>query len=285
MSPLALFLLTALTMVAFAANSVLNRLALIDGGIGAVDFAAIRVLAGAATLVALAALRGGWDWRGAMRPSAAVALTLYMLGFSLAYLSLDAGAGALILFGAVQVTMFGSALIAREAVPVRRWVGAALALGGLLILVGRVDVAASERAAALSMAAAGAGWGVYSLIGRGASDPLGATAANFALSLPLVVGAAVLLGLEPASSRGVALAVISGAVTSGLGYALWYRVLPMLDRSAAGLAQLTVPIIAAAGGVWLIGETVTLRLVVSAALIVGGVLLGTLPGRRATRLR
>lgn len=275
-----LFLLTALTMVAFAANSVLNRLAVADGAIGAVDFAALRVLAGAATLTALAALRGGWDWRGAMRPSAAAALAVYMLGFSLAYLSLDAGAGALILFGAVQVTMFAGALMAREHVPVRRWIGVALALGGLMVLVGRVDVAAAERLAALSMAAAGAGWGVYSLIGRGASDPLGATAANFALSLPVVAIAALLAGLEPATSRGVALAVISGAVTSGLGYALWYRILPGLDRSAAGLAQLSVPIIAAVGGVVLIGEAITPRLLVSAALIVGGVMLGTLRPRR-----
>jgi drug/metabolite transporter (DMT)-like permease len=131
------------------------------------------------------------------------------------------------------------------------------------------------------MAAAGAGWGVYSLLGRGASDPLGATAANFALALPVVAVAAGLVGFGPVTAPGVALAVLSGAVTSGLGYALWYRVLPSLDRSAAGLAQLTVPIIAAVGGVWLLGETVSLRLVAATALIVGGVMLGTLPGRRA----
>ena len=278
-----LILLTALTMVAFAANSILNRLALVDGGIGAVDFAAIRVLAGAVTLCALAKLRGRWDWRAAMQPSAAAALSVYMLGFSLAYLSLEAGAGALILFGAVQLTMFGGALAARERIPVRRWLGVALALAGLAVLVGRVEVAAPDRLAAASMAAAGAGWGIYSLIGRGASDPLGATAANFALSLPAVLVATLVLGLEPATARGVMLAVISGAVTSGLGYALWYRILPALARSAAGLAQLTVPIIAAAGGIVLIGETVTPRLIVSAALIVGGVMLGTLGPRAVGR--
>ena len=275
-----LFALTALTMAAFAANSVLNRLALAEGGIGAVDFAAIRVLAGAATLVGLVAIRGGWGWRAAARPSSAAALTVYMLGFSLAYLSLDAGAGALILFGVVQVTMFGGALLAREAVPPRRWAGALLALVGLVVLVGRVDVAASELAAALAMAAAGIGWGAYSLIGRGASDPLGATAANFALSLPLVLLATIVAGTEPATGRGVALAVVSGALTSGLGYALWYRLLPSLDRSAAGLAQLSVPMIAALGGVVFVGEAITLRLVVSTVLIAGGVLFGTLSPRR-----
>lgn len=268
-------------MIAFAANSVLNRLALAGGSIGATEFAAIRVLAGTLTLVALASARSGRNWPRAARPSSAVALAVYMVGFSLAYLSLDAGAGALILFGAVQVTMFGGALLAREAVPVRRWVGAAMAMGGLVVLVGRVDVATSETAAAFSMAAAGIGWGVYSLVGRGASDPLGATAANFALALPLVFAVAALAGLEQATAAGVILAVVSGAVTSGLGYALWYTVLPSLDRSAAGLAQLSVPVLAAVGGVIFIGETVTWRLVLSAALIIGGVLLGTLAARRA----
>ena len=281
---LRLVALTTLTMVAFAANSVLNRVALAEGAIGAVDFAAIRVLAGVATLVTLVAIRGGWDWRRAARPSSAAALAIYMLGFSLAYLSLNAGAGALILFGAVQVTMFGGALVARERVPPRRWTGAALALAGLLVLVGRVDIAFGELAAAVSMAAAGIGWGTYSLIGRSASDPLGATAANFALCLPVVAFAALLLGFEPATGRGVVLAMGSGAVTSGLGYALWYRILPCLDRSAAGLAQLSVPIIAAAGGVVLLDEAITPRLVLSAALILGGVLLGTFrPGARGSR--
>jgi drug/metabolite transporter (DMT)-like permease len=269
-----LALLTTLTMVAFAANSVLNRLALSDGGIGAVDFAAIRTAAGAAVLVALSIL-SGTAWRRAMRVPAAAALVVYMLGFSLAYLALDAGTGALILFASVQITMFGGALLAREAVPPRRWAGAALALAGLLVLVGRVEIAPGEVLAAASMAAAGVGWGVYSLIGRGASDPLGATAANFALALP-VVGAAALVGDgAPATGQGVWLAIVSGAVTSGLGYALWYRILPRLERSVAAISQLSVPILAALGGVVVIGEPITPRLVLSAALIVGGVTLGT----------
>ena len=275
-----LALLTALTMTAFAANSVLNRMAVGGGDIGAVDFAAVRVLAGAVTLVALAALRGGWDWRRAARPAAAAALAVYMLGFSLAYLALDAGAGALVLFGSVQLTMFGGALAAGEAVALRRWAGMVLALAGLLVLTGRVEVASGERLAALSMAAAGAGWGVYSLLGRRVADPLGATAANFALALPVMLVAAALAGLGPATAGGVALAVVSGAVTSGLGYALWYRVLPSLDRGAAGLWQLTVPLIAAAGGAVLLGEAVTPRLLLAAALILGGVVLGTWPRRR-----
>jgi drug/metabolite transporter (DMT)-like permease len=269
-----LALLTAVTMVAFAANSVLNRLALADGGIGAVDFAAVRTAAGAATLVSLSILAGS-AWRRDMRIPAAAALTVYMVGFSLAYLSLDAGSGALILFASVQITMFGGALIAHEAVPRRRWTGTAVAFAGLLVLVGRVEIAAGEVFAAVAMAAAGVGWGVYSLIGRGASDPLGATAANFVLALP-VVGAAALLGDgAPATGRGVWLAIVSGAVTSGLGYALWYRILPRLERSVAAISQLSVPILAAMGGVVVIGEPITPRLVLSAALIVGGVTLGT----------
>jgi drug/metabolite transporter (DMT)-like permease len=273
---LRLVILTVLTMTAFAANSVLNRLALAGGVIGAVDFATVRVVAGAATLLLLASLQGRLSLPEVANPSSAVALTVYMLGFSLAYLSLDAGAGALILFGAVQVTMFGGALLAGEAISARRWVGVVVALAGLLALVGRVNLTTSELGAGLSMMAAGIGWGVYSLIGRGAKDPLAATAANFALCTPVMVVAALLSGIDPATSKGVMLAVLSGAVTSGLGYALWYHLLPSLDRSVAGLAQLSVPVIAAAGGVVFIGEVVTPRLVLSGALILGGVLLGTL---------
>jgi len=277
---LRIFILTALTMVAFAANSVLNRLALLDGGIGAVDFATVRVAAGAVTLTALAALRGGQWWKAA-RFSSAAALATYMLGFSLAYLALGAGAGALVLFGAVQVTMFAGALRAREPVPRRRWIGTGIAMAGLLVLVGRVDLPVAEAMAFLFMAAAGVGWGVFSLLGRGASDPLGATAAAFVLALPAVALATLAVGLEPMTGRGLLLAVLSGAVTSGLGYALWYAVLPRLARTSAALAQLSVPVIAALGGVALIGEPLTGRLMLATLLVVGGVLVGTLAARRA----
>lgn len=269
-----LFLLTALVMLAFAANSVLNRMAVAGGDIGAVEFAVIRLAAGAGVLLSLV------RWRGRGLRGATVAgvagLVIYLFGFSLAYGRLDAGTGALVLFGVVQVTMFAGALLSGEGVPTRRWVGAGLALGGLAVLVAP---AGGGWAGFAAMAAAGVGWGLYSLAGRGAQDALGATAGNFALaSVPGVV-IALLIGVDlgAASPRGVGLAVLSGAVTSGLGYALWYAVLPALGAGRAAVAQLTVPLIAAAGGAALIGEAVGWRFVLAAALVLGGVAWASLP--------
>jgi len=269
-----LFLLTAVVMVAFAANSVLNRMAVGEGGIGAVEFALIRVLAGAVVLLALVAWRGR-GWRGASLAGVA-GLSVYLFGFSLAYGQLDAGTGALILFGVVQVTMFGGALLAGEAVPRRRWAGAGLALAGLAVLVAPAGASWMGFAA---MAAAGLGWGVYSLAGRGARDALAATAGNFALALIPAAGVALVAGVEfgTVTGRGVMLAVVSGAVTSGLGYALWYAVLPALGAGRAAVAQLTVPLIAAAGGAVLMGEAVGWRFAVAAALVLGGVAWASLP--------
>ena len=269
-----LVLLTALVMVAFAANSVLNRMAVGAGEIGAVEFALIRLAAGAVVLLALVALRGR-GWRGAT-VGGVVGLAVYLFGFSLAYGQLDAGTGALVLFGVVQVTMFAGALWAGEAVPARRWAGAGLALVGLAVLVAP---AGGAWLGFLAMVAAGLGWGVYSLAGRGAVDALAATAGNFALALIPAVGVALVAGVEfgAVTTRGVALAVVSGAVTSGLGYALWYAVLPALGAGRAGVAQLTVPLIAAAGGALLIGEAVGWRFAVAAVLVLGGVALASWP--------
>ncbi|MEZ5755803.1 MAG: DMT family transporter [Paracoccaceae bacterium] len=269
-----LFLLTAVVMVAFAANSVLNRMAVGAGAIGAVEFALIRVLAGAGVLLALVAWRGR-SWRGASFAGVA-GLTVYLFGFSLAYGQLDAGTGALVLFGVVQVTMFAGALLAGEAVPGRRWAGAGLALAGLAVLVAPAGGSWTGFAA---MAAAGLGWGIYSLAGRGARDALAATAGNFALALIPAAGVALVTGVEFAAvtGRGVMLAVVSGAVTSGLGYALWYGVLPALGAGRAAVAQLTVPLIAAAGGAVLMGEAVGWRFAVAAGLVLGGVAWASLP--------
>jgi len=263
-----LFLITALVMLAFAANSVLNRMAVGGGEIGAVEFAVIRLAAGAAVLLALVLWRGR-GLRGATVAGVA-GLLVYLFGFSLAYGRLDAGTGALVLFGVVQVTMFGGALLAGEGVPVRRWVGAGLALGGLAVLVGP---AGGGWAGFVAMAAAGLGWGLYSLAGRGARDALGATAGNFAIALVPGMAVALLIGVDvgAASLWGIGLAVLSGAVTSGLGYALWYAVLPALGAGRAAVAQLTVPLIAAAGGAALIGEAVGWRFAVASALVLGGV--------------
>lgn len=277
-APMRLLLLTALTMLAFAANSVLNRWAVGPGHIGAVEFAMIRVLAGAATLAVLVRWqRGGFAWPGLRGRLAGVAgLTGYLVGFSLAYRGLDAGTGALVLFGTVQVTMFAGAVMSREAVPARRWAGAGLALCGLALIAAPGTVAPLPLAL---MAGAGLGWGVYSLAGRGAADPLAATAWNFLLSLPLVLPVGVVAGMARPDATGVALAGISGAVTSGLGYALWYRVLPQLGAARAAVAQLSVPVIAALGGAVLLAELPGPRFWLAAVLVLGGVALASLPYR------
>ncbi len=273
-----LFLLTALTMLAFAANSVLNRWAVGPGHIGAVEFACVRVVAGAVMLLALVLWhRGGMLWPGFKGRIAGVSgLSVYLIGFSLAYRGIDAGTGALVLFGTVQVTMFSGALVSREAVPVRRWAGSGLALGGLAVIAAPGAVGWGPLAL---MAVAGLGWGIYSLAGRCAVDPLVATTWNFLLSVPLVLALAAAAGMTKPDASGAFLAVVSGALTSGLGYALWYHVLPQLGAARAAVAQLTVPVIAAFGGGTLLGELPGLRFWLASTLVLGGVALANLPYR------
>lgn len=271
-----LLLLTALAMAAFAANSVLNRMAVGGGLIGAEGFAVIRVAAGAGMLAVLVGWRHlargadlwpGWSGRGA----GVAGLLVYLFGFSAAYRALDAGTGALVLFGCVQITMFAGAVVAREAVPGRRWLGAGIAFAGLVLLCAPGG-AAVPLFPALSMAAAGVGWGVYSLAGRGSRDALAGTAANFGLALPPALAVALVAGVSfEATGGGVALALVSGAVTSGLGYALWYAVLPELGAARAAVAQLTVPVIAAGAGAVLLAEPPGWRFGVAAVLVLGGV--------------
>lgn len=278
-----LFLLTALTMAAFAANSILNRMALAGGGIDAISFGTIRLVAGALTLTALSLLlRGGLRLGGAGRVVGVTALVVYIYGFSAAYVALDAGLGALILFAVVQITMFSGALMGREPVPLRRVIGAMLALAGLAWLLWPVGTVRISIAHGLLMAAAGVGWGLYSLAGRGRADALQATAANFVLAAPIGVALSLAMKGQGAvlSGPGVTLAVLSGAVTSGLGYALWYAVVPRLAASAAGVAQLSVPVIALAGGIVLLGEGVGWRMGVASGVVLAGVALSVLPGRR-----
>jgi drug/metabolite transporter (DMT)-like permease len=278
-----LFLLTALTMLAFAANSVLNRWAVGPGHVGAVEFAVIRLLAGAAMLAALVwRQRGGLAWPGPKgRVAGVLGLSAYLVGFSLAYRGLDAGTGALVLFGMVQVTMFAGALAAREIVPARRWAGAALALAGLALIAAPGTQAVAFLPLAL-MAGAGVGWGLYSLLGRQAPDPLAATAWNFLLAVPLVLPLGLIAGAEAPDALGAGLALVSGAVTSGLGYALWYQVLPALGAARAAVAQLTVPVLAALGGAVLLAEAPGLRFWLAAGLVLGGVALASLPYRSLT---
>ena len=276
-----LFLLTTLTMIAFAANSVLNRLALAPGDMDVSLFGVIRLASGAGMLAMLVLWqKQGFALGGAGRVWGVASLLAYIFGFSLAYDTLDPGFGALILFAVVQITMFAGALVSREVVPVMRWLGAGLALGGLGWLLAPGGTQSFAALPILSMIAAGVGWGIYSLLGRGARDPLQATAMNFLLAAPVALVIWVGVGTNAATSMGVVWAVISGAVTSGLGYALWYSLLPRLGATNAALAQLSVPVIAIALGAVLLDESVTAQTVVAAALVLGGIAIGTATRRR-----
>jgi drug/metabolite transporter (DMT)-like permease len=218
-----------------------------------------------------------------LKPSwfSAAALCAYMLGFSFAYLSLSAGTGALILFGCVQVTMFIVALRSGEHFSAISWGGLALAFGGLTFLVSP-GLSAPDPVGALLMAAAGVAWGVYSLLGRAAHDPLTVTATNFTFAIPVVLGASlVALPQLHLSAAGLALAIASGAVASGCGYVVWYAALQGLSGTQAAVVQLATPIIAAAAGLAMLGEHVTLRLAAASAAILGGV--GIVLAQRSAR--
>lgn len=279
-----LLLLTALTMAAFAANSILNRAGVASGDISAGQFAVVRVGTGALMLLAILALRRG---RMFARPSlwAVLGLALYLVGFSQAYLSLDAGFGALLLFGGVQVTMFAGALIGREVIPPMRWLGMAVSFGGLVWLTGGAGMEGAALLACLSMLAAAFGWGIYSLVGRGATDPVLSTAWNFVGASLVVLALSWVQGVGYAgmSGKGVLLAAVSGAVTSALGYALWYAVLPRIGASQAAVAQLSVPVLALIGGAVLLGEPLVLRQVLAAAIVLGGIGLSLVPQARKNR--
>lgn len=270
-----LFLLTALTMTAFAANSVLNRLAVIEGHISAEGFAVLRVASGAVVLALLVWGRQGdmplWSRR---RIAGAGGLAVYMLGFSFAYLALDAGLGALVLFFVVQFAMFGFATLQGDQASLLQWGGAVTALVGLALVLWPGGVIVAPLGAIGLMACAGLGWAIYTLAGRSEPDPLGATAANFLWCLPVVAGVAVLAGSDQDwQTRGVVLAILSGGATSGLGYALWYGLIPQLGTLRAATVQLSAPVIAIAIGVVLLSELVTPRLVIGTLLVLGGIAL------------
>ncbi|WP_374473810.1 EamA family transporter [Arenimonas sp.] len=264
--------LVALALLAFAGNSLLARLALREGGMDAASFTGLRLASGAGVLWALAA---GWRRGQAGRGSwgSALALFLYAAAFSLAYVDLQAGAGALLLFGAVQVTMVGRGLWAGERLAAWQWLGLALALAGLagLLLPG---LSAPPLLPALLMLAAGVAWGVYSLRGRGAGDPVRVSAGNFLRTLPFAAAFSLLMiGQARLDAAGVAYALASGALASGLGYALWYTALPLLRASTAASLQLAVPLLVALAGVAFLGEAPTLRLALAAIAILGGIAL------------
>lgn len=280
---LRVLLLTALAMVAFAANSLLCRMALGGRLIDAASFTTVRLVCGAVVLVLIVSARRRGHARGRPDWLAASMLYLYALAFSFAYLSLTAGTGALILFGAVQITMLGAGLRAGERLPPAAWLGLGVAIAGLIALLAPGLDAPSPSGAAL-MAVAGVAWGLYSLRGRGVADPLGATAGNFLRSVPLALLSALALTRSPhAEPAGLLLAAASGAIASGLGYVLWYAALSGLTATRAAVVQLSVPVITAFGGVLLLDEHLTLRLVAASAAVLGGIALALTHRRPAGR--
>lgn len=272
-SRLRLVLLTALALIAFAGNSVLCRMALKDVLIDAGTFTAIRLLTGTVALLVFVTLRGnkGQIWREGSWWGGGF-LAVYMVGFSWAYLRLETGAGALVLFGAVQVTMVGFAVAKRERLSLMQVLGLFIALGGLAWLLVPGTKAPSLGAGAL-MALAGVAWGAYTLRGRGALDPLGETAGNFMKASPLaLIVVAWSWGALSWTYQGVLLAVISGVVTSAAGYAIWYEALRGLSSTRAAALQLLVPVLAAVGGLLFGAEVLTMRFLLSSVLVLGGII-------------
>ena len=270
-------LLTTLAMIAFASNSLLNRLALGQQAIDPTSYTTIRLTSGAVLLFLIASLqkKNGLAILRGSGVSAAL-LFLYAITFSFAYLSLSAGTGALILFGSVQVTMLLVALQRGERPQVMEWVGLCLALGGLVYLVFPGLAAPSLLGSALMMMA-GIAWGFYSIRGRGSQNPLAATAGNFVYAVPMaLVFRLIAFRNIQVSANGIMLATLSGALASGVGYVIWYAALRGLTTTRAAIVQLSVPIIAAWGGVLLLAETVSTRLLLAGILILGGISLSVL---------
>jgi len=273
---------TAAALVAFASNSILCRLALGSRAVDPVTFTVVRLASGATALLAVAGLTGRAGGRGAGNWVSGALLFLYAICFSLAYVVLRVGTGALILFGAVQLTMLLAAVASGERPQPLQWTGLLLALGGFVYLVSP-GLAAPSPAGSVLMTAAGVAWGFYTLRGRGAADPITDTTDNFVRAVPFVLaaGAASLpFGDIHVTARGLGLAVASGAVTSGLGYVVWYVALRGLTATRAAGVQLTVPVIAALAGILFMAEPATWRLGLSSVAILGGVSL-VLAGREA----
>jgi drug/metabolite transporter (DMT)-like permease len=267
-----IFFLTALALTAFAFNSILCRMALATGEIDAASFTVIRLLSGTVTLAALLLATGktrklskSGNWISAFF------LFAYAIAFSFAYLGLTTGTGALILFGCVQLTMFGVSLFRGERPAALEWMGLIVAFSGLVYLV-LPGLEAPPILSATLMTSAGIAWGFYTLRGKGSDDPLADTAGNFLRSTPMVivVGAVYFSSIQ-VSTRGSILAVLSGAIASGIGYSIWYAALKYHTPARAGILQLSVPVIAAIGGILLLAETASVRLMVAGTLILGGI--------------
>ena len=272
--------LTSLAMIAFAGNSLLCRVALKHTSIDAASFTTIRLISGAVMLWLVVRMRRG-TYAGEGSWLSAFALFAYAAGFSFAYVSLPAATGALLLFGAVQATMIGYGIWARERLLKLQLIGLVLALGGLvgLLLPG---LSAPPLYGSVLMLGAGVAWGIYSLRGKSAGDPTRVTAGNFLRAVPIAVALSIImLNGSSLDTAGFWYAVSSGALASGIGYAIWYTALPALNATNAATVQLSVPVIAALGGIVFLGEPITLRLAVASAAILGGIALVILEKKHA----
>lgn len=271
---LSTFALTTATMIAFAANSLLCRAALRGGAIDAPSFTAIRFLSGTLVLVAITQARRSDDTGRDGSWGAAIALGGYAITFSLAYLRLGAGTGALLLFGSTQFAMIGGGLVHGERPSLRQWCGLAVAAVGMVV-INLPSLDAPPPGGAALMIAAGVGWGLYSLGGRGAKRPIRATAGNFVRCLPFTAayGVIAIAATAQVTVRGAVFAMVSGAVTSGLGYCVWYFVLPSLGAARGAIVLLSVPVIAAVGGIVLLHEPLRRDVAIGGAIILGGLAL------------
>jgi drug/metabolite transporter (DMT)-like permease len=264
------FLLTLIAMVAFAGNSLLCRAALKQTSIDAASFTFVRIASGALALWLIVRIRGGSPQKAGSWVSAA-ALFAYAAGFSFAYINLPAGTGALLLFGAVQATMILWALRRGEQMDLRQRLGLALAVAGLVTLV-FPGLSAPPLVGSVLMIVAGIAWGVYSLRGKNAGDPAAATAGNFLRAVPMAaVLILVFLPWARVDRAGVGYAMMSGAIASGVGYAIWYTALPGLRGASAASVQLVVPVFAALGGILFLGEKITLRFFFASVAVLGGI--------------
>jgi drug/metabolite transporter (DMT)-like permease len=269
-----LFILTLLAMIAFASNSLLCRLALKQTAIDAASFTLIRIASGAVVLWLILRMRQGVD-RASLQGNwlSAFALFAYAGAFSFAYITLSAATGALLLFGAVQATMILWGLHKGEPFHLRQLCGFVIALAGLVALL-LPGLSAPPLGGAMLMLGAGVAWGIYSLRGRGTSDAISATAGNFLRAVPFAV---VLINTFIPGIRvdaaGITYALLSGAIASGLGYVIWYSALPSLKAASAATVQLSVPVLTAAGGILLLGESLTVRFILASIAVLGGIAL------------
>ena len=281
MTALRLFILTLLAMVAFASNSLLCRLALKHTSIDAATFTFIRIFSGAVVLLAIVRMRSGAH-RAPLQGNwpSALALFAYAAAFSFAYINLSAATGALLLFGAVQATMILWGLRKGEPLRLRQLFGLLVALAGLIALL-LPGLSAPPLGSAILMLAAGIAWGIYSLRGRGTSNAISATAGNFLRAVPFAAVLSItLLAWMHLDRAGIAYAVLSGGIASGVGYVIWYTALPGLKAASAATVQLSVPVLAAAGGIVLLGEPPTLRFLLASIAVLGGIALVVMSPRR-----